>query len=147
MSGAGDVNGGGFADLIAGAPLDDNNGVSSGSARVFSGSDGSVLYTFNGDAVQDFFGTSVSGVGDVNSDGFDDFIVGAGARTRVFSGSDGSVLYNFDGRSGSVSGAGDVNGDGFDDLIVGENGTPARVFSGSDGSLIYNLQGLSLIHI
>ena len=32
VSGAGDVNGDGFADLIVGAPFDDDNGLSSGSA-------------------------------------------------------------------------------------------------------------------
>ena len=37
VSGAGDVNGDGFADLIVGASQDDNNGSSSGSARVFVG--------------------------------------------------------------------------------------------------------------
>ena len=165
VSGAGDVNGDGFADLIVGAERDDNNGPDSGSARVFSGADGSVLYNFDGDSSFDRFGHSVSGAGDVNGDGFDDLIVGAfsddnngtgSGSARVFSGADGSVLYNFDGDSAndrfgiSVSGAGDVNGDGFADLVVaadldGNNGIinsgSARVFSGADGSVLYNFDG------
>ena len=168
VSNAGDVNGDGVADLIVGAHLDDNNGSGSGSARVLSGSDGSVLYTFNGDSVGDEFGESVSGAGDVNNDGFADLIVGArfddnngstSGSARVFSGVDGSVLYTFDGDSPvdwfgeSVSGVGDVNGDGFDDLIVGAprddnnglfNSGSARVFSGSDGSVLYTFNGDSV---
>jgi hypothetical protein len=77
VSGAGDVNGDGFADLIVGADGDDNNGSSSGSARVFSGKDGAVLHTFNGDDSNDQFGGSVAGAGDVNGDGFADLIAGA----------------------------------------------------------------------
>ena len=167
VSSAGDVNGDGVADLIVGAHLEDNNGFASGSARVLSGSDGSVLYTFNGDSAMDEFGVSVNGAGDVNGDGFADLIVGArfddnngesSGSARVFSGSDGSVLYNFDGDSAgdwfgeSVSGVGDVNGDGFDDLIVGapqddndgSSSGSARVFSGSDGSVLYTLNGDSV---
>ena len=158
VSGAGDVNGDGFADLVVGAPGDDNNGSQSGSARVVSGQDGSTLYTFDGDSPGDVFGWSVSGAGDVDRDGYADLIVGSGADyTRVFSGVDGSILYTFDvnshffGTDVSVSGAGDVNGDGFDDLIVGGNAGScggagsAQVFSGVNGNLLHTFCGDSYL--
>jgi FG-GAP repeat len=167
VDGAGDVNGDGYDDLIVGAWGADGNGDRSGNAKVFSGLDGSVLHSFDGDGIQDLFGWSVSGAGDVNGDGYGDIIVGAPvqdeqpgnvAYARVFSGFDGAVLYTFTGASmptwerfgSSVAGAGDVNGDGNDDLVVGSwyrhpvdglllsNG---EVFSGADGSSLYLLEG------
>ncbi len=165
VSGAGDVNNDGVADLIVGAPGDDNTGLDSGSVRVFSGVNGSILYTFNGDSANDLFGRSVSGAGDVNNDGFADLIAGAfgddnnggnSGSARVFSGATGSILYTFNGDStvdlfgNSVSGAGDVNNDGFADLIVGAPGDDnngldsgsARVFSGVNGSILYTFNGV-----
>lgn len=164
VSGAGDVNGDGFADVIVGAYRDDNNGSSSGSARVYSGVDGSILYTFNGDSPNDFFGVSVCRAGDVNGDGVEDLIVGArgddnvgadSGSARVFSGADGTVIYTFNGAIAaeefgtSVSGAGDVNNDGFADLIVGAPKSAlagptagrAVVFSGADGSILRAFAG------
>ena len=160
VSGAGDVNGDGVPDLIVGAQHEVGNGDGiffRGIVWVVSGVDGDVLYNFD-DASPDtslgdgFIGSSVSGAGDVNGDGFDDLIlgitVGSGtsgsgiAGAKVISGFDGSVLYNFAQASTidtSVGGAGDVNGDGFDDVIVARNG--AQVFSGSDGSILYSFSG------
>jgi len=162
--GAGDVDADGCPDVIVGAMWDDDFGNNSGSARVFSGATGSVLYTFYGDSAEDIFGRSVGGAGDVNADGYDDLIVGAegddangpdSGTVWVFSGLDGGVLHVFHGDSPgdffgtSVSCAGDVNADGYDDLIVGalyddDNGPDcgsARVFSGLDGSELYTFYG------
>ncbi len=154
----------GYADVIVGAPFDDNNASNSGSARVLSGKDGSALYTFNGDAAGYLFGSSVSGAGDVNQDGHDDVIVGANfddtngdnsGIARVFSGKDGAVLYTFNGDAAndlfgnSVSEAGDVNQDGYADVIIGANRADpngessgiARVYSGKNGTVLHTFNG------
>ena len=65
----GDANNDGYADLIVGASLDDNKGRQSGSARLFSGIDGKVLYTFNGDSAGDVFGQTVNGGLHIELDG------------------------------------------------------------------------------
>lgn len=163
VSGVGDVDGDGFDDVMVGAPADDNNGINSGSAKVFSGVDGSILYSLNGDAAGDRFGTSVSGAGDLNGDGCDDFMVGSPlddtngvntGKTQVFSGLDGTIIFTLfgdppGGAFGFLSCAGDVNNDGVDDFIVsaptddtnGMNSGSAKVFSGDDGSILFSLNG------
>ncbi len=84
VSGAGDVNGDGVADLLIGAPGASGVGQaylilgsSSLTSGMFSIGSFSERVTFNGIAGDDRSGFSVSGAGDVNSDGFDDILIGA----------------------------------------------------------------------
>ena len=134
VDGVSDVNGDGRSDVLAGAYLDDTNGTNAGMARLYSGIDGSTLFTWYGDAAGDEFGWSVRCAGDVDADGFRDVIVGAryndqngsnAGLARLFSGQTGAVIHTFLGHDAgdqmgySVGSAGDVNGDGYADVILG----------------------------
>ena len=96
---AGDVDGDGIADVVAGAPGSDQ-------AFVYSGKDGEVLFQLLGPVKGDQFGNHVSGISDFNGDGHADIIVGApgpaqNAKTPghayVYSGKDGRLLWTFTG--------------------------------------------------
>ena len=141
-AGAGDINGDGFVDLVAGAPGYGEGQVDEGAVQVYLGSAAGVSetvsqrLTLNRAAAR--LGTSVAGVGDVNGDGFDDVAAGApgygegqvdegavllylGSATglsaspvRLIEGGQAGAQLGF-----SVVGIGDINNDGFDDLAAG----------------------------
>ncbi|UAJ74007.1 FG-GAP repeat protein [Synechocystis sp. PCC 7339] len=157
----GDVNGDGFEDFgLVGIDFSANNlfgyvvfgknnlaSNSSINLATLNGSKGFELAPIAGSALAEQGGVgSISLAGDLNGDGFGDFIVGltndlnagqTGAAYVVFGGrslgSSGSFsLNNLNGGNGftiqdpsssgivgySVTGGGDINGDGYDDLVV-----------------------------
>lgn len=155
-----DYNGDGYADVVVGAPSNDDNGIrDAGKVYVYFGGPGSSFNsvpdgTMTNNTADDRFGSSVSSAGDFNGDGFADVIVGAkfsselglsagraflyfGGAGSTFDGiadatfSDTSIRDNF---GVSVSSVGDMNGDGYSDVIVGAPGNDA---AGADAGRAY----------
>jgi len=164
VSKAGDINGDGYNDIIIGSP--GNNTVGSSAGRVFIYFGGTSIGTMpdvvlTAQATGDYFGCSVSDAGDLNGDGFGDFIVGAmyadapannsGKAYIYFGGNEISNTANLtisgtatnDFLGSSVACAGDVNGDGYSDVLVGAAfGNKAYIFFG--GANMNNVADVNL---
>ncbi|RMF18137.1 MAG: hypothetical protein D6761_03215 [Candidatus Dadabacteria bacterium] len=161
VAGIGDVNRDGYGDVaISARNFDNSNGGNAGRVYVYAGSAtgllGAPLSIIDGDLAGAFFGTAVAGAGDVNGDGYDDFVVGANSydapeldegRVFVYAGSSSGPqstpltffeLNQIGAQLGySVAGAGDVDGDGYDDIVVG-----APVYNASGN----NAQGRIIVY-
>ena len=72
----GDVDNDGVLDAGIGVPENFEGGANSGKVFIYSGRTGRLIREHTG-AVNDFLGWEMSGVGDVNDDGFDDYVIGA----------------------------------------------------------------------
>jgi hypothetical protein len=152
VSGAGDLNHDGCAEIVVGATGQDSGGNGAGRVYVFSGIDGSLLRTHDGEAAGDRLGCGVTSVGDIDGDAVPDYaaaanLAGAGhhGRAYVWSGAGGQRLLTLEADpTGSKFGeffigpAGDADHDGTPDLYVGDyQDSRAYVFSGTDGHRLY----------
>jgi hypothetical protein len=132
---AGDVNADGYDDIVLGAPF--ANGT--GQVHLFLGHATQTplsAWLFDGLVTDSQFGRSVAAAGDVNADGYADFIVGAPDYSNGQEGEGGAWLYCGGADSAeicwhddgdligaqfgyAVAGSGDVNADGYDDILIG----------------------------
>ena len=177
---AGDVNGDGVMDILIGAQ---NAASGAGNSYVVFGKTntsiinlsavaaGSGGFIIRGQSVNDNSGYSIASLGDINSDGLADFIIGAsnadGGKGRAYvlfgktntsainlsaiaAGTGGFAidgLLNGELTGTSVSSAGDINGDGQADFVIGapntnnNRGTSYVIFGTA------NLSSVNLSHI
>jgi hypothetical protein len=161
----GDLDGDGRREVAVGGPhLEPSGATSQGLVQVWS--QGVILYSLEGSAFEEF-GFAIAGLGDLDADGVEDFVVGRpnallGVGTRagavsVYSGATGTVLRQHFGQAfgdrfgASVARIPDCDGDGVDDYAVGSPGATSLagfvgagrvvVYSGASGAPLFDRGG------
>ena len=132
---SGDLDGDGWADLVAAGPDKSAAGISgAGYLLAVSPVDGRVLWQADGSALQESFGSALVAIPDGDGDGVDDLLVGvpgaAGAagvvgELRFLSGASGATFDRWtwsvrgEGFGWSLAAPGDLDGDGHDEILLG----------------------------
>lgn len=160
VSGAGDVDHDGHADVMVGAPGNSAAGAGAGRAYVFSGKDGHALLVLTGEVAGDGFGSALTGYSGAQQTLL---VVGAATagpqlagRAYVYDALTTRPKFTLDADdSGSAFAAmfvavpGDVDGDGLADVYVSDWPNAARgpqtgrayVYSGKDGKNLFTFTG------
>jgi len=154
VAGIGDVNGDTIGDFIIGSQYSDGDGTNEGQVYLIFGKSSGweqnvnlthANVTFTGEHDYDLAGSSISGVGDINGDTYNDFVIGAyqndetgseaGQSYLILGKSEWNSNYNLSSVDASflgeesyaksgrfLSGVGDINNDNYHDFIIGLSG-------------------------
>ncbi|HKS76371.1 MAG TPA: FG-GAP-like repeat-containing protein [Terriglobales bacterium] len=160
VEGVGDVNHDGYADVLVGAPNNSSAGAKAGRAYVYSGKDGSVLLTLNGERAGDNFGSAVAGFSDQHHMFLLVGAPGAGTnhagRTYVYDSLLTTPKFMIEAdETGAALGSmflsvlGDVDGDGVPDVYASDWANSAKgpstgrvyIHSGKDGHRLFAFTG------
>jgi cysteine-rich repeat protein len=162
VSGAGDLDADGFADLAVGAPGADGAGDAAGRVYVLLGRatlDTVADIVLEGSAAGDALGVAVAGAGDVNGDSYEDLLAGADRSGGAATGAGRALLWlggpvpgttpaltpvgeaSRDGFGAAVAAAGDGDGDGLADMLVG---APLNDAAGASAGRAYLLLGAAI---
>jgi FG-GAP repeat protein/VCBS repeat protein len=168
VAAAGDIDGDGIPDVLAGAPYSSPGGLSyAGFVVALSGAPPfGVVRQWNGLSMDSEFGHSVCSVGDIDGDLVPDLVIGAPldsfdrGSASLYSGNlppASGLIWKITGPSvygtefgAEVLGPGDLDGDGVPDVVIGapepeRNGWrdegQVHIYSGATGTLIDILYG------
>ena len=146
VSGAGDINGDGISDMLFGAYAELTTGSTYllyGDATQFNDPNHyqttDMSFKTIGNSANSYEGETIAAAGDVNGDGYGDFLIGAPQSNtakgyaKIFAGDGaaqgslaemaylvGETDNDFFGET--ILGAQDLNADGYDDILVGAHG-------------------------
>jgi hypothetical protein len=160
MSEVGDVDLDGTPDVLVGEVVAVGQVFADGygGVHLISGADGRQLRFHLGEKAHDYFGYSLTGLGDIDEDGHPDYAAGCfsfayapfGSNPQyviAYSGASGQGLFRHEGNGGYygrfLGGGGDVNGDGVPDLLIGIP-NPSYLGLGTAGIDVHSGQPLAL---
>ncbi len=151
-----DLDGDGTPEFGVGAPMHDNIGIDAGMIRIYSGKTGKPLFYYTGTKAGGGFGSALTAIGDLDADGVDDLLIGAGkgAYASIYSAKKARLLRMIQGPLASGFGSvvmrsDDLNQDKIGDYWIsapeetskGQGKGTLRLYSGKTSKLLRTLYG------